>query len=287
MGVLSPLMDRISRKVQLEIQPWFRDHCFAGRPVFPAVESLLLLAEEARSRFPTLNIQAMEKGRFSRFLEIPSETDQLEVIVELEETKNSVVRAGLFSRMQTGTFVRLVEHGSVYFGAGKNREWEAIQIKLPVEQQSFTISGDRLYRELIPFGPAYRNLLEVDIFPSGVVAEIQTPAYCGREVEQDLGSPFLLDSALHAACAWGQRFAGCVPFPVGFISRHVVFPVQPDNQYRAVVKVVVGRGTELEFDIDLVDSRGEPVEYLRGVQMRDVSGGRLQVPDWVRNDPTG
>jgi len=27
-----------------------------------------------------------------------------------------------------------------------------------------------------------------------------------------LGSPFPLDAAMHAACVWGQRFGGIVPF---------------------------------------------------------------------------
>jgi len=284
MGVLSLLMDRIRNEVQLGIQPWFKDHCFAGRPVFPAVESLLFLAEEARRQFPLLTLQAMHNAQFPRFLEIPGETNQIEVIVELEETENSFVRAGLFSRLQTGKFARLVEHGSVCFDAEENRKREEAKIDPPVEQQPFTLSGSRLYEELIPFGPAYRNLLKVDLFPSGAVAKIQTPVYPGQPVEQNLGSPFLLDSALHAACAWGQRFAGFVPFPVGFNSRLIVSPARPGREYLAVVTVVVGRGTELEFDIDLVDDKGEPVEYLRGVRMRDVSGGRMKVPDWMQMD---
>ena len=275
-------MKQGKRTVQIRVQPWFRDHCFDGKPVLAAVESLLLLAREARTAYPGLNIQAMEDGRFPRFLAIPAAVESLEVRVELEQIADGTVRAGLFSRQQTGRFARLLEHASVVFGRAGNLEGAEQGVKLPAVQQPFTISGRRLYAELVPFGPAYRNLIEVDLFPLNATARLQTPQLAQQPAQDALGSPFLLDSALHAACAWGQRFAGFVPFPVGFKSRRVLAPAQPGGQYRAEAAVVVGRGRELEFDLDLVDSAGRPVEQLQGVRMRDVGGGRIKVPDWVR-----
>ncbi len=285
MGFISALMDRISRAVQIQVQPWFRDHCFDGRPVLPAVESLLILAQEVRCcQYLGLNIQVMRDARFLRFLEVPAGTETLEVIVELEEIRDNAVRVGLFSRQQTGRFARSLEHASVVFGNDANWVWKDVDMELLAGQQPFTISGSRLYAELVPFGPAYRNVTAVDLFSSGAAALLQTPQFAAQPGQKELGSPFLLDSALHAACAWGQRFAGFVPFPVGFNTRRVVVPAQPNRQYRAQVVVVVSQGGELEFDIDLMDEAGELVEQLRGVRMRDVSSGRITVPDWVRRN---
>ena len=282
MGILSPLMNTIRYDVQIKIQPWFRDHSFDGRPVLPAVESLLVLAGVARELRSDLNVREIADAGFPRFLEIPARGDQVEAVVELQEQENGTIRAGLCTRSRTGRFSRLVEHAAVCFGVKGRICRGEVCGKFSSYEQPFVVSGKRIYEELVPFDRAYRNTIEADIFSRGATAKIYTPEYSPESGVADLGSPFLLDSAFHVACAWGQRFAGFVPFPVGFKYRRIATSSQPGRNYRAEVEVIVGQGKELEFDIDLVDAAGGLVEQVRGVRMRDVSGGRIKPPDWIQ-----
>lgn len=278
MGIFSPLMTSTCCNVQIKVQPWFRDHSFGGRPVLPGVESLLVLAGAARELRPELDVREMAEVRFARFLEIPANKQHIEAVVELQEEEGGNVRAGLYTKRQTGRFFRQVEHAAVCFG-GKG--WEVCE-RSYANEQPFVVSGERIYEHLVPFGPAYRNVIEAEIVSGGAWAKLHTPELPLMQEVADLGSPFLLDSAFHVACVWGQRFAGFVPFPVGCKYRSIVSPSLPGREYRAVVEVLVGRGSELEFDIDLVDAAGKPVEQVRGLRMRDVSGGRMKAPDWVQ-----
>ncbi len=278
MGIFSPSMTATCRNVQIKVQPWFRDHSFGDCPVLPAVESLLVLAGAARELRPELDVREMADARFARFLEIPANEQHIEAVVELQEEEGGIVRAGLYTKRQTGRFFRQVEHVAVCFG-GKG--WEACERPYSNEQP-FVVSGERIYEHLVPVGPAYRNVTVTKIVSSGACAKLHTPELSLMEEVADLGSPFLLDSAFHVACVWGQRFAGFVPFPVGFKYRRIVSPSLPGREYRAVVEVVVSQGSELEFDIDIVDAAGEEVEQVRGLRMRDVSGGQMKAPDWVQ-----
>jgi hypothetical protein len=43
----------------------------------------------------------------------------------------------------------------------------------------------------------------------------------------------------------------------------------------------------LAFDIWIIDTTGNPAELLQRVRMRDVSGGRLKPPDWIKTAISG
>ena len=172
------------------------------------------------------------------------------------------------------------------------------------EPPEMFIPSDRLYAEMVPFAPAFHNLAGgVRLWPEGATAEVfapDHPAFPGP-----LGSPFPLDAAFHAACAWSQRYAGIVAFPVGLAIRDVMEPTRPGERYRATIlrvrtdsdpsfpagistledspasAVGKGPGETLAFDIHLTDDRDRLRESAFGVEMRDVSGGRLRPPSWV------
>ncbi|MFZ1986943.1 MAG: 4'-phosphopantetheinyl transferase superfamily protein, partial [Desulfatitalea sp.] len=69
---------------------------------------------------------------------------------------------------------------------------------------------------------------------------------------------------------------------VGIAQRIVVAPTRPGETYVSRIFPVRIEPALLTFDIWIVDMDGRPCEILRGVAMRDVSGGRLQAPDWIR-----
>ncbi|MEZ4525195.1 MAG: polyketide synthase dehydratase domain-containing protein [Desulfobacterales bacterium] len=97
-----------------------------------------------------------------------------------------------------------------------------------------------------------------------------------------LGSPFPADAAFHAACAWGQRYAGIVAFPVGLGARHIIRPTRADECYRAGCIPLKYDAQVLVFDIYLHDQKGSLCEVIKDLQMRDISRGAMKVPEWVR-----
>ena len=146
----------------------------------------------------------------------------------------------------------------------------------------FSIAAGRLYRELVPFGPAFQTLTGEIVLYRG---EAQAEAVCPRQRPEPgrlLGSSFVLDGAFHAACAWGQRFAGIVAFPVGIDRRRLILPTRRGERYR--VRAVPTRitGQMLVFAIEIADETGRLRERVEGVRMRDVSAGRWKPPQWIK-----
>ena len=99
----------------------------------------------------------------------------------------------------------------------------------------------------------------------------------GNEADEDLlGSPFPLDAALHAACVWGQRFADIVPFPAGFEKRIIYQKTKKGDAYIGRVVPVNINHNSLIFDAWIYDLNGTIYESISGIQMRDMSQGRMQ-----------
>ena len=86
----------------------------------------------------------------------------------------------------------------------------------------------------------------------------------------------------HAGCVWSQRFFGIVAFPVGFDKRVIYNPTVEHKDYAArVIPQYQTHGT-LGFDIWITDNQGDLCETVSGVMMRDVSGGTITPPAWIR-----
>ncbi len=149
------------------------------------------------------------------------------------------------------------------------------------EEPSFRFSSRRLYADLVPFGPAYHNVVgEIALTVAGATASVSGGDF--REAVGPLGSPFPLDAAMHVACAWGQRYRDCVAFPVGFDRREIILPTSAGETYRCLVFPLQDDGAVLRFDIGLFGKDDRPAEMILGLRMRDISGGRLKPPAWVR-----
>ena len=140
------------------------------------------------------------------------------------------------------------------------------------EGPPFTVPDSRLYDELVPFGPAYRNVRgDILLTESGVSATVSGGDF--PEAEGPLGSPFPLDAAMHAACAWGQRYRNRVVFPIGFDRREILAPTRTGETYLCRIMPLPDEGAVLRFDIRLYDrrpaaGRGDPgardAGHLRG-----------------------
>ncbi len=269
----------------LDIQPYLRDHFFEGRAVFPAVETMILLARAIRDAWRETDVTHMTDASFSRLLALSPEANRIEVQIDIERLEQGI-RASLSTtvRLQAAGISRKLEHARATFGKAS---------ALPETSPSFRdaqkmdgpcigVPAQSIYRELIPFGPAFRNILgDLAVSEAGAIAEISGGA--GDADDTVLGSPFVLDAAMHAACVWSQRFKGIVPFPVGVDKRMVHKPTRKGQSYLARV-VPVGVSLEpFRFDAWIYDQSGVICETIHGLQMRDVTQGRIRPPQWIKD----
>jgi phosphopantetheinyl transferase len=136
----------------------------------------------------------------------------------------------------------------------------------------------------VPFGPGFQSISEpLRLTEEGALAVIRAPEGARPHTDLHLGSPFVLDGAFHAACVWSQRFAGVTAFPVGIDQRMLVAPTRPGDTYVSRIFPKETRSALLTFDIWILGADGQLFEMLKGVRMRDVSGGKLHPPDWIRS----
>ena len=270
----------------IEIYPYLQDHHIEGKVVLPAVEALIILARVAKINFPQVNINYLLQARFFRFLSIPPETRRMDTFVDLDTTDHGVVASLLTSiKSKTGAISRTVEHARVEFAAA-----ESVPSPMPLPIVVKKLGGNcinlpstTIYRDLVPFGTAYQNIDgDLSVSSEGALACVSGG---GNEADQDLlGSPFPLDAAMHAACVWGQRFSGMVPFPIGFEKRIIYKKTKKGDVYLGRVVPVNSESDSLVVDIWIYDSDGVIYESISGVQMRDVSQGRIKPPQWIKAD---
>jgi phosphopantetheinyl transferase len=272
--------------IDIPIRPYLSDHCFNGRAVLPAVEAMEALALAARRFRPSIGVSCMSGVTFDKFLYIDSAVEHLAAHGDISVDANGDVRAVLITKTKSKNAImaRVKTHAALTF------LHEAASIPdLPLDEVSapegvcFSIQRDRIYPDLVAFGPSYRNVAKLHMTQQGAVAEIINPM-----VEDDaavnsnlLGSTFALDAAFHVACAWGQRFVGIVAFPVGVDQRRIYVPAMRGETCFVHVQPVEAHPTLLVFNLWIYDREGCLHEACSGVRMRDVSGGNMRPPEWV------
>jgi hypothetical protein len=261
-----------------------RDHQFNGRPVLPAVEAMEILAVAAAEALPQIECHRIDKARFDRFLPLV-DSASVGLWVELESEADTAVTVTLRSKRRGKQGItRTLTHAAMRLGGAddgcgpidKHEAIDGVEADLEGPQPS----PERIYAELVPFGPSYRNLSAIIAFGARAIAVKITPPPI--EGPFRLGNPFVLDAAFHAACVWAQRYAGVVAFPVGFKRRRILKPCRSGHVYEATIRVRERDPALLVFNITIAN-QGEICELVTGVGMRDVSGGRLKPPNWIRS----
>lgn len=269
--------------ITIPVQPWFGDHCFNGRIVLPAVETLLLLAADVLTTYPEIDVRIMEEARFLRFLEIPPEKASIEALVDCRRTADGAVQARLLSRVRFRAMARIFEHGEVQFPAAKGNVAGTVIHSEPLKGTVREIETERVYRELVPFGPAYHTLQNpLFLSAGGASGMLKAPTLPETGITEQLGSPFPLDGALHAACVHGQQHVDYIPFPVGFKRRVISNPTRPGKSYRTTVHSVARTEDGLVYDLEIFDKNGTVYETVTGVRMMDVTRGEIRPPAWIK-----
>ena len=261
--------------VSIPVLPWFVDHSFNGKTIFPAVETMLLLAETATRIVPALSVQYMAQASFSKLLEIPEGAAEISALVEYEETDDGFF-CKLLSKIQFKKISRIKEHAALHF---KLEEQDVSPLPfLKFEDGDLQLDAARIYRELVPFGPSYRSIIGMlHMRNATAIVRLQAPRMAQKQkMEAVVGSPFPLDGAMHAACVLGQCVADFVPFPVAIAKRYIHKPTVAGTEYSSNVQLVSHTEKELLFDLSIFEMSGEPCETVKGLRMRDVTGGLIK-----------
>ncbi len=273
--------------VTIDTLPHWADHHIQGRAVLPAVEAMQLLADWAR-RFRTgLDVRCMGEAAFDKFLELPPAGGRIEALCEMEDLADGCLRAALLTKTpsKSGAITRTKVHAKlVFYPPVELFRMPDLDLASALEGVCFSVDPGRIYEELVPFGPGFQTICEpLRLTEEGALAVVRAPERADVQPDLHLGSPFILDGAFHAACIWSQRFAGVVAFPVGIEQRIVAAPTRHGDTYISRIFPVQTESALLTFDIWILDTEGRLFEKLKGVRMRDVSGGKARPPDWIRS----
>lgn len=265
--------------------PFFRDHHVRNRPVLPAVEAMERLVADTCLRFPQNDGRRLKDIRFDKFLYLDTPVP-FTAFNHVQPADDGSIRTTLATRFKSpgATITRTLEHASLTLDpAMPSAAGPPLDAAACLTGICHVVDPARIYREMVPFGPAYRNICEpLLISADGALARVRSPRPADPRTDLRLGSPYVLDGAFHAACVWYQRFCGIVAFPVSMDRRTVTRPTRLDAVYTVrVVPVPTGDGPCV-FDIFVYDDGGKLRETAHGVRMRDVSGGRATPPQGFR-----
>jgi len=315
---LSEPVEKISVPLTIPVQAYLRDHRIGGRAVLPAVEALQIAAR-AGPAAGDFDPRRQERALFRHPLVIGDSAVDIRMVHEQERYADGRCLSRLTTLLsgRRMRFTRSVEHLSVWFTSadqearretggeeGSNFPSASARIRgtsfgsgedsgqgvdfttdpadlTPPAGVVFRVSAERLYEELVPFGPAYRNIRgDLLLAETGVSATVyggDFPEAVGR-----LGSPFPLDAAMHAACVWGQRYRNRVVFPVGFDRREIFSPARPRENYLCRIHPLPDEKTFLRFNILICGPDRKPVEAVHGLAMKEIFAEKTAPPVWIR-----
>ena len=255
---LPQIIETVRLPVNIQVHPYLLDHCFEGKAVFPAVEAMQILAQSVKEFAPQTDITAMTDTTFDKFLSVPPDTKKIDALCSITLFEHGDITAVLQTKTRSKNtgITRIKEHVIVHYPCIKPAVTACLQNPLSFEKNGcLEISPEQIYRELVPFGPAYRNISEnLTIHKDGLIAKLRAPIYSDSiEKTGQLGSPFVLDAAFHAACVWGQRYSGVVAFPVGVTERIIVKPTRSGDTYISTAIPLRTGPDMLIFDICICD----------------------------------
>ena len=242
---------------------------------------MMLLAETAEKTWPQRPVTRIRDARFPRFLSLPRDTAFLETVVECDERSPGNCDLRLLTRKKIGTMTRLIEHCALTFSGLDVQQADLRAAIQPTILSGITISAEKIYQELVPFGPNYQSLQgQLQLFENCAIGTVRAPEL--PVPYSRLGSPFPLDGTMHAACVHGQRLVDFVPFPAGFATRIIHKATIPGEAYACIALLQSSAHDKLVYDLQISDSQKTLRETVTGLEMRDVTGGRIRPPQWIR-----
>ncbi len=279
---LPAIIEEKTISLTFTIENYMRDHYFLGRTILPAVELMQIMSRTAHTHLPGLDPGRLQEIDFLRFITFDSEVKSIELFNRLEVFDSGSVTSRIMTR-QSGKsgITRTKEHVTARF---PNDDLDNISEYIPgFEGECLEVTPESIYRELVPFGPSYRNI-EGPLLVSNRGTLCRVSGGTGKASSGPLGSPFPLDAAFHAASVWCQRYRGFVGFPVGIAHRRVLKQTEAGKLYFSRTMAKEQGRDFLTVDIWIYDDRDELYEIIKGVRFRDVSAGKIVPPLWIRDE---
>ncbi len=266
--------------------PFVKDHRVSGKPVLPAVEAMENLAAAVAAAASGTAVTDITRAVFEKFLFLDPRANSTPASKRLDRQADGSVRATLQTKKRAprAAITRTRVHAAMTFNpSGKPALSLPLDLAAAPEGICRTVEPEALYTELVPFGKAYRNIVKtLFLSKDSALAWVGSPRQPDGRKHLVLGSPYPLDAAFHAACAWAQYARNVVAFPVAVEHRKVVHPTNLDETYIARIMPIRGEGETLAFNIFIFDLQGKCREIATGVKMRDISGGHTTPPDWIK-----
>ncbi len=271
--------------IKFTTHPHLKDHHFMGQAVLPAVEAMEILADAVQHADPQQSVTTIANAHFDKFLTLDMSQAATTAFVNLQPqgTGEQHVELATKTKAPKAAITRTKIHAQLTFGSSQAESgFVPLDVAAAPEGICTFVDPEKIYADLVPFGTAYANIkTPVLLSPDGALAVIECPNLPTTTASNHLGSPFALDAAFHAACVWGQHYHGIVAFPVAMDQRRVLLPTQPNSPYYARVLPKKINAAQFIFDLWLLDESGRVREMVKGLKMRDVSGGRLKPPAWI------
>ncbi len=265
------------------IHPYLKDHHFEGKIILPAVEILQRMAASLRFFRSDAPVHSMRSLSLDRFLYIEKEQRVIKAIHELEFHEGGRISSRFITEglIKDAGITRTKVHAAVDFCADeKHIQLPSTEALTALDGVGFIIPAQKLYADLVPFGPSYQSL-RGDVFISECGGSAHVRGSECPAPSAPLGSTFPLDGAFHVACAWGQRFHHIVAFPVGFEERVIIHPTAPGETCRCRISPISANQETLIFDIWIHNLAGELREYVKGLVMKDIFRRRVAPVAWV------
>ena len=277
--------------ISVPLPPFYKDHHVQGRPVLAAVEAMELLVAQAGQHVPAPTTWTLTNIRFDKFLFLDA-PESPPTFARITMGNDGTQSAVLTSRLKRpgATITRTLTHVSLTIDQGLPPiDPLPMDTMASLTGRLTRVDVDRIYREMVPFGPAYRNIRRLLISPDGALARVGSPDPPDARSGLCLGAGYVLDAAFHAACVWCQRYGNTVAFPVAIERRSIIHPTRLDEPYTARIVPIRTDAPAFVFDIFIYDDTGRLYEAVHHIEMRDVSGGRRKPPAgfWqpVTDDP--
>lgn len=288
---VSQVNESVRIPVDLPIHPYLLDHRIEGNIVYPAVEAMQTLANAVKRFWHNVDVTDICRARFDKFLYIDPGASRVPAWIDVTVHENGDIVAALLTKKRSKqlAMTRIKQHAELRFPLLKPDLPEPpIDLISALEGICLEIPPEEIYRYLVPFGPSFQNIRDpLLISEDGAIAwTYAPPVVIGKDSAGLLGSSFPLDASFHAACVWGQRYAGIVAFPMGIQKKVLFKQTKPGETYVSRILPLRAEPGQLAFDIWIYDEGGALYEAACGVHMRDVSAGHMKPPKWVMDRGT-
>lgn len=252
--------NKIERTFRLDAQshPFLLDHVIDGIPVMPLVVALEMFIDVCSEWYDPSTL-SLNDVRVKHGVRLRSLDEGETISIGATRTANGVDQATLELRDAEGTLC--------YTATAVGHQ------PAPEERVAAPGGTDEPYRgvvydgELLFHGPSLRVLQDVTSpGETGMTAVTLTSTGAGWETPHRSADPAALDAAMQLAVLWTSQRIDGLSLPLGVSGFRVLKPFD-DGQLTAVLHERSSSRSRTLTDIDLVDSAGDLVAMLRGVEV--------------------